>query len=47
MNRKFYEQPTIQILRLDSEVWFITDTPSVNVGAGEDGTGGDDGWEDW
>ncbi len=47
MDRKFYEQPTIQILRLDSEVWFVLDTPSVDTDQ-EGGTGGDGdlGWED-
>ncbi|MBQ9113845.1 MAG: hypothetical protein IJY05_02870 [Clostridia bacterium] len=30
MNRKFYEQPTIVILRLESEVWFTETEPSMN-----------------
>lgn len=49
MVRKFYEEPTIQILRLESEVWFATDNLSVETD-GEFGTGDgedDGGWGDW
>ncbi len=45
MDRKFYEEPTIQILRLNSEVWFVLDTPSVDTD--EEGGAGEDGWQDW
>lgn len=45
MDRKFYEEPTINILRLDSEVWFDRTTPSMDYDEeGESdgtGTGGD------
>lgn len=47
MDRKFYEEPTILILRLDSEVWFETTTPSMEWGEeGETGGDGDDGWNE-
>lgn len=41
MDRKFYEEPTIEILRLENEVWFEQTTPSMEWGnEGETGGGG-------
>jgi len=46
MDRKFYEEPTIEILQLESEIWFEQQTPSMEWGnEGETGGGGDfDPW---
>ena len=48
MDRKFYEEPTIVILKLENEVWFTDTTPSMNYGGegSSDGTGtGSDGFD--
>ena len=46
MKRKFYEEPSIEILRAENEIWFFNE---ISPGEGEGGTGDDldDDFDPW
>ena len=45
MKRKFYEEPSIEILRAESEIWFFNE---ISPGRNDNEFGGeDDEYGDW